>query len=115
MIDLVQRLLPKAVSAKAWPSRIATGVRLIAIGDVADRMDRRHAGARIVVDLDPAKRRRSATPTFSRPSPWVFGSAAGREQHHIGVDRLAAGAMERRVSRPAVRLDAVRRCSRGAP
>src|SRR5262245_27798777 len=66
-------LLPNSVSAKQWPSMMATGVRLMRsvtspTAQMLDAVDFDHSSTATAPALS------SCTPTFSRPMPDVFGA-----------------------------------------
>ena len=62
------------------------------VGDVAHGMDRGHAARRGGVDLDLAKRPHHDA-SLLQAEPLRVGSAAGGDEHDIGIDRRAMRAM----------------------
>ena len=100
-------LPPNTVSAKAWPSRIATGVRLARFGDVADGVDR---GRRASANSRRPGSRRPRRPSIaggSSPRPRGVRPAAGGDEHLVDDEHR-----RRRTASPRARrrglLDAAR-------
>ena len=93
---------PNSVSATAWPSRMATGVRFDAVGDVADGEDVRRRRARIAVDGDAAIVGDGDAGVLDAEIGDV-GLAADREHHPLRGDP-AAVAQHRGIA-AALRLD----------
>ena len=101
-----------------WPGDILGDRNALVLGlvgehragdDVADRPDAGDRGAEVVVGLDLAALVGLEARPCRAPSPSVFGPAADRDQHAVGLDRLgraARGGLDRQ--RGLVALDASR-------
>ena len=69
---------PKTVSAKAWPSWIATGVSATPVGHVADRVDRRHRRSATSRRPRPRRSPRARRRAPPAPAPRCSGCARWR-------------------------------------
>ena len=77
------------ISATATPSSSALCASIGPRDHVADGVDAGHVGREVLIDLTMRPRSSSLTPASSRPSPSRVGHAADRDQHDVGLERLA--------------------------
>ena len=103
VLDRRDGLPPNSVSAKAWPSRMATGVsaRRSVTSPTAKMLSTDEL--RILVDHDVRRSSRSSTPAFSRPRSVRVRRAADGEHDLIGVERCAVRRAARRGRRRSSR------------